>query len=296
MAIKMARTTNLPLGLAIGFCGVVIFGGTLPATIFALEVYDPIFIAVFRSTIAGLLALFALLITGRKSLFAELSTTLPAGFMVTFAFPAFSSLAMQTVSPGDGGVVLGILPLSTALFAVLLNKERPSLLFWFWALLGSIIVLWFVLGKSDHLSINALPIGYLWLLIAAILTSIGYVIMAKMAAHMAGWEVICRVLVAWLPINALASFFLWKDAYWTIKLLPALGLGYHAVFSMFLGFFAWNAGLAIGGISRVGQVQLLQVFATVGLSALLLGETITLRTLLFALAVAACVWFGRKAK
>ena len=29
---------------------------------------------------------------------------------------------------------------------------------------------------------------------------------------------------------------------------------------MFLGFFAWNKGLALGGIARIGQIQLLQPF------------------------------------
>ena len=43
---------------------------------------------------------------------------------------------------------------------------------------------------------------------------------------------------------------------------------------MYLGFFAWYKGLALGGIAAVGQVQLLQPFLTIGFSALLLGEAL----------------------
>ena len=64
---------------------------------------------------------------------------------------------------------------------------------------------------------------------------------------------------------------------------------------MFLGFFAWYHGLALGGIARVGQVQLLQPFLTLGASALLLHETITPAMLAVALIVALIVAIGRKA-
>lgn len=64
---------------------------------------------------------------------------------------------------------------------------------------------------------------------------------------------------------------------------------------MFLAFFAWYQGLAIGGIARIGQVQLIQPFLTILGSAILLGEPLTLRTLIFASAVTFCVAMGRRA-
>ena len=51
---------------------------------------------------------------------------------------------------------------------------------------------------------------------------------------------------------------------------------------MFAGFLFFNAGLAMGGIARVGQIQLLQTFVTLAVSALLLNENITGMTVLFA--------------
>lgn len=56
---------------------------------------------------------------------------------------------------------------------------------------------------------------------------------------------------------------------------------YLALVSQLFGFFLWNAGLAIGGIARVSQTQLMQPFVTIAASALLLGEDIESSTLAF---------------
>jgi drug/metabolite transporter (DMT)-like permease len=287
---------NTPLGFAFGFLGVVIFGATLPATVFALESFGPLFIASARASIAALLAGLILLAMGKKIPGGELGRIFLAGVMVTFGFPAFSSVAMQTVDASHGGVVLGILPLATAAFSVLLTGERPGLAFWLWALSGAVLVTWFAAG--DELAHGRLHFaaGDFWLLAAALSAALGYVLMGRLSGRIPGWETICWALVVTAPFNVAASILLWDVAYLNPTQTAAIALAYHAVFSMFLGFFVWNAGLAIGGIARVGQIQLLQIFVTVALSAWLLDETITFRTLLFAVAVAATVWFGRKAR
>jgi drug/metabolite transporter (DMT)-like permease len=74
-----------------------------------------------------------------------------------------------------------------------------------------------------------------------------------------------------------------------------LGFGYVSIFSMFLGFFAWYHGLALGGIARIGQLQLLQPFLTILASAIILGEPLTPTTLGFAIAVVSSVALGRRA-
>ena len=64
---------------------------------------------------------------------------------------------------------------------------------------------------------------------------------------------------------------------------------------MFAAYFFWNIGLAMGGIARVGQIQLLQTFFTLGLSALLLGEHIGWDTVGFASAVVILIAIARQA-
>ena len=63
---------------------------------------------------------------------------------------------------------------------------------------------------------------------------------------------------------------------------------------MWAGFFAWFRGLALGGALRVSQLQLLQPFIAMLAAVPLLGERLNALTLLFALAVAASVFAGRR--
>lgn len=87
--------------------------------------------------------------------------------------------------------------------------------------------------------------------------------------------------------------------YWPAQLdnIPAAaycGLFYVSVFSMLIGFFFWYKGLALGGIARIGQIQLIQPFLGLMLSAMLLSERISLSMILVSLAVAGCVAMAKK--
>jgi drug/metabolite transporter (DMT)-like permease len=283
---------NLPLGYALGFLGVVIFGATLPATVIALQDFSPWFITFGRAALATLAAVLCLAAMRRRFPGAMTARLLAAGLLLVYGFPGFMAVAMQSVSASHGGVVLAILPLATAVFAVALTHERPSPAFWVFALAGAALVVWFVLGSSE-MHFGA---GVFWLTMAGLSASLGYVISARLAAVMPGWEVICWALILTAPISFAGTAWFWEPTYRSADTAPIAAFVYAGLGSMFLGFFAWNAGLAIGGIARVGQIQLLQVFVTVALSAWLLGETITARTILFAGAVALTVWLGRKAR
>jgi drug/metabolite transporter (DMT)-like permease len=88
-------------------------------------------------------------------------------------------------------------------------------------------------------------------------------------------------------------------AWWTwptqgVALSSWLALGYVGVFSMWAGFFAWFRGLALGGALRVSQLQLFQPFIAMLAAVPLLGESLDVWTLGFALAVVATVVAGRR--
>jgi drug/metabolite transporter (DMT)-like permease len=65
------------------------------------------------------------------------------------------------------------------------------------------------------------------------------------------------------------------------------GFAYVAVVSMFLGFFAWYAGLARGGIARVSQLQLIQLPLTAFWGVVLLREQLSGATVIAGCAVIA---------
>jgi drug/metabolite transporter (DMT)-like permease len=285
----MSRET---IGLLLGFLAVVIFGATLPATRAAVADLSPWFVTMGRAAVAGLLAALVLLVLRRRPpTKAQLPDLAIASFCVVVGFPGLIGLAMQTVPASHGGVVLGILPLATALFGALFAGDRPSPAFWGWSLLGSLLVVAFAIRDADM----SLTLGDVYLFFSVFAAGLGYVFSARLSRAMPGWEVISWAVVVALPITIPISLWL-QPADWSVVRTSAwIGFGYVALFSMYLGFFPWNAGLAMGGVARVSQVQLLQTFVTLAISAFLLGERIETMTILFAIAVVIVVLLGRRA-
>lgn len=274
------------LGLLLGFVGMVLFGGTLPATRLAVSEIDPFALTALRAAMAGLCSL-ALLIALRRPLppRALWPQIVIAMICVVILFPLFMALGMQTVDASHGGVVLGVLPIATALVAVAITHERPRLLFWIASLAGAALVIAFALRQGG----GAMSSGDLLLFAAVAVSAIGYAFSGRLTASMPGWEVISWVLVIALPVSIPAAWFTMPADILQLPAKPLLGLIYVTLFSQWIGFFAWNAGLAMGGIARVSQVQLLQPFVTFGLAALFNGETITWQIAAFAAAVVATV-------
>jgi drug/metabolite transporter (DMT)-like permease len=274
------------LGLLLGFVGMAIFGGTLPATRIAVSAIDPIALTSLRTVIAGFCSLALLLVLRRprpsRALWPQLVIAM---LCVAVLFPLLMSMGMQTVDASHGGVVLGILPIATALVAVTITHERPRPLFWIASVAGAALVIAFALRQGG----GALSSGDLLLFAAVAVSAVGYAFSGRLTAQMPGWEVISWVLVIALPVSIPAAALTMPADITHIAPKPWLALLYVALFSQWIGFFAWNAGMAMGGIARVSQIQLLQPFVTFALAASFNGETITLQILLFASAVVATV-------
>jgi len=213
------------------------------------------------------------------------------GACVVFGWPYLSAWALQYVPAVHGAVVTGILPLATAMAATLLAHERPSRLFWLSSVFGSAIVVGFALraGSGGWQAAD-------WALLGAVAAAaIGYAEGARISHQLGGWQTISWALVAIWPFALVAA---WPHLSVGMLDAPAsawAGFAYVALVSQYLGFFAWYKGLALGGIARVGQTQLLQPFLTILVSALLLGESVTAGTILAATLVVAAVAIGRRA-
>jgi drug/metabolite transporter (DMT)-like permease len=281
------------LGLLLGFVGVVIFAGTLPFTRLAVENLSPGFVTSGRAAGAGLIALVVLAgmrrpIPDRSALWRIVVGSL----CLVGCFPVFTALAMQSVPAGHGGVVLGILPLATALVSTLIAGERPGLAFWLAAIAGAMLVVGFTLRAGG----GGFEPGDLYLFAAVAASSLGYVVSAQLArSGMRGWEVISWLLVVALPVTLPLSLLFQPAGSSSIPAWSWVGFAYVTVMSQYIGFFAWNAGLALGGIARVSQVQLLQTFVTLMIAALLNGERIETLTWVVAGAVVLVVLAARRA-
>jgi len=132
------------------------------------------------------------------------------------------------------------------------------------------------------------------LLLAVGSASIGYVAGAQVSVRLPAEQVICWVLVLSLPLTLPAMILTWPADAAAVRITAWGGLAYVTLFSMWLGFFAWYRGLALGGVMRVSQVQLLQPFLALLFAVPVLGERLDATTVLFALAVMAVVLVGKR--
>jgi len=286
--------TDETLGMLLGLTGVAIFSLTLPFTRLAVADLDPTFAAMARAVGAALLA--ALWLGMRRAPFPPRAAwpalaSVAGGCVI--GFPLLSSLAMRALPASHGAVLVGILPLATALCAALRGHERPSLAFWASALLGSALVIGFALYQGG----GALHAADLALFGAVLAAAWGYAEGGRLAQTLGGQQVISWALLLSLPVALpLTILQLWQHgAAIGAAGLPAwLGFAYTCVFSMFVGFFFWYRGMALGGVARVGQVQLVQPFLTLLGAALVLGEPLQAGHVAFALAVIAVVAVGRR--
>ena len=269
--------------------GMLCFSFTLPATRIAVPEFGSYMIGFGRSAVAGVLALALLLIL--KERLPERRHWLGLGVVAlgtVFGFSIFTALALKTVPSSHGAVVVGLLPAATAIAAVLLTRERPRPVFWIICVLGVVAVLVFaVVQGAGHISA-----GDVYLLLAVIFAAAGYAEGGRLAREMGGWRVVSWALAFSLPITILAA---WLSP-WPAQ-VPSitawLAFGYVSLFSVFLGFFAWYKGLALGGVARAGQVQLIQPVLTVLWSALLLDEHISGATVMAALFVVGIALLSR---
>lgn len=279
------------MGFAYGLLGVLIFSLTLPATRIAVSELDPVFVGLGRAIVAAVLSLILLIATRQ--------TMPPIRFLPNFCiivvgvvigFPLLSAIAMRDAPASYGAVITGLLPLSTALCGVWRAGERPSLPFWIFAGLGSTLVIGFALLSGG----GSIRLADLALLGAVAAAGLGYAEGAVLSHRFGAWQVICWSLILSAPVLLPIVWHHAPTNFLSLSPGTVLGFLYVSIFSMFLGFFAWYKGLALGGVARVGQTQLLQPFLTILASTLFLGERLTPTTLIFAVGIIVCVALGKR--
>ncbi|MET0336384.1 MAG: DMT family transporter [Caulobacter sp.] len=278
-------------GWSSGLIGVVIFSGTLPSTRLAIADLSPWFLVGGRAVVAALIgAPLLVLLRASRPARADLGPLAIVSLGVVVGFPLLSSLALRFIPASHAIVFVGLLPICTAIFGVVRGGERPQPTFWVFSLIGAAVVGGFAFQPGQVGS----GLGNLSMVGAIVLCGLGYAEGAALSRRIGGWQVISWALLLCLPVMAVLAATT-APADWTyVRLSSWLALGYLGVFSMMLGFVFWYRGLALGGATGVGQLQLLQPFMGLGLSALVLGEHVTLYMLVATGLVIACVAGARR--
>ncbi|GGS68722.1 DMT family transporter [Streptomyces violaceus] len=292
--IAVATDRDRPgLGILQAALGVIAFSLTFPATAWGLEGFGPWSLVAVRSVLAAVIAGGCLL---------GLRVPLPArrhwpglavvGAGVVLGFPLLTTLALQTSTTAHAAVVVGLLPLTTALCSALRVGTRPSRTFWTAALAGAAAVLAFTVQQSG----GALSTADLYLFAALLVCAAGYTEGGRLARVMPGWHVIGWALVLCLPLTVpMAALALAQEPV-RLTAHSVTGLLWVAVGSQFVGLVVWYRGMASIGIPKASQLQLAQPLLTLVWSVLLLGEHLPVAAPLTAAAVLVCIAVTQRAR
>ena len=276
-----------PVGLWWGLLGVAAFSFTMPFTRVAVGGLSPLFIGSARAVVAAALAVTALIVTRQRwprgAQWPRLAVV--AGGVVV-GFPLLTSYALTTAPASHGAVVVAVLPAATAVMAVLRGRERPPAGFWVAAGAGALAAMVFASVPGGG---PGRPHAADLLFLAAVgAAAVGYAEGGLLARELGAWQTVSWALVLCGPLMLLLTVI--SVARQTPHGTPVqwAAFAYLGVVSMFLGFFAWYHGLALGPMAQVGQVQLAQPVLSLAWAGLLLGEHLAWSTVVGGLVVILC--------
>ncbi|MHB9856835.1 DMT family transporter [Streptomyces sp. YIM S03343] len=281
----------------LGGLGVLAFSLSLPANKIAVTGFDAVGITVWRAAIAGVLAgAYLMAVRAPVPRGAAAARLAVSGLGVVVGFPLLSSLALESIDSGRAAVILGLLPAITAMSAQLIGGERLPAGFWAASLAGIAVLTTYLLASRPGAAATGFGWGDLAMLGATVCSGFGYAVGAGEAKNIGGARSISWTLVLLLPLSLPATSVASLTGTYDLKPPVVAAMGYIAVVSQLLGFFAWYGGLARGGIARVGQIQQLQPILTLIASAALLGEPLAADTYFVGAAIAALVWLAQRAR
>ena len=279
-------------GWIAGAIGMLIFSGSMPATRVAVADFSPLFLTAARAALPGVLSLVALwAFRAAPPRREDLRRLVLVALCVVLGFPILSALALTRITAAHSLIWIGLLPLVTASFGVVIAGERMGRAFWAYSIAGAACI---VLYAAAHAG-SGEGVGDALMLAAVISAGLGYAEGARLSRRLGGWAVISWALALALPLSLPLAIALAPSAGPPLASPSWPGLIYVALFSMWIGFFFWYRGLALGGIAAIGQLQLLQPFFGLMISAALLKEPVDAATIAAALAVLVSVTLARRA-
>ncbi|MEC3979288.1 DMT family transporter [Amycolatopsis sp. H20-H5] len=280
-------------GILLSALGVLVFSFSFPATAWSLHGFGAWTTSGGRCVLAALLAAVALkacrVPLPRRTQWRGIAVV-SAGCVL--GFPILTTLALRTSSTAHSAVVIGMLPLATAVVSSVLTGRRPSRRFWLAAGAGAVAVLTFTVLQSQ-----GAPSGADLLLFGAlVLCAFGYAEGGRLAAEMPGWQVIAWALVVGLPVTVPLTAVALATEPIHLSGQAVAGFAYVALLSQSGGFVAWYKGMAQIGVARASQLQLAQPLLTLVWAVLLLHEQLPVAAPITAVVVLGCIAVTQRAR
>jgi drug/metabolite transporter (DMT)-like permease len=292
-AIVTARIAPFTSGTVFAALGVLGFSFSFPATHWALDGFGPWTATGLRGVLAAAIALTVLLAT-RAPLPAASDwpalAVVAAGCVI--GFPLLTTFALQTSTSAHSAVVIGALPMITAIISALRIGRRPPKLFWAAASTGAVTVIVFTIAQNH----GRPTIADLYLFGALLVCAAGYAEGGRLSAHMPGWRVIAWGVVLAAPVSLAVCAAALPHEPVRLTAEAVGGMVYISAISQFGGFVVWYRGMGLVGVARASQLQLAQPLLTLAWAVLLLGEHLSTMAPLTATVVLCCIVATQRAR
>ncbi|MFJ7731925.1 DMT family transporter [Lysinibacillus sp. NPDC097231] len=286
----MQENKKEKMGLLLGLVGVICFSLTLPATSVAVKYFGTTVSGLGRAVVASILVAVVFYIKKEKLPTArQFKSLIIVSLGAVIGFPILTSWAMTSLPVSHGAVELALLPLATAGFAMVRGGEIPSVKFWISSIVGALAVIIYAM----YLGLGQLHVADFALLAAVIILGLSYAEGGVLARELGSWQVIAWAIIIAAPILFIPVLLNVTTEMFHAPFIAWISFLYLAIVSQFLAYVAWYGGMAMGGISRVSQIQYLQPFLMIIFAALFLNESITLFTIVIAIVVVASVIIGK---
>ena len=272
------RRGSLVAPVIVSLAVMVVWGATPVLTRIATDDLEPLWVAVLRTVLAGIVAVPLVATTALRPPSSSrarllLGVSSAAGFVV---FPVVFTIGQERTSAMHGVGILAALPVFTGLYGMLVARRRPGT----WWLAGCALAL---AGEAVIVAVRtggggtATLAGDVLVLASALVVSGGYVAGAMLvprgfsSAATTYWGVMLGAL-ALTPVAV---------ALLAVAGPPRAGAGswaavlFLAVATSIVGYVGWYWALAHGGIARIAPLQFLQPLSGLVLAALVLDERLT---------------------
>jgi drug/metabolite transporter (DMT)-like permease len=260
----------------------VIWGFNVSAIKILVTYFPPIFIQGVRVFLAGLVVIVVLMMSKR---FERISLKNVLGILVAVLFGVFGhhlflALGLTITTSSNTGLILGLVPLFTSIFAMLFLKEVLTVVKSI-GILAALSGVYFIILKGNG-PVSGFSLGDLFIFGAVITQAISFIVIKKLTTNLDSRQMTGIMLI----FGSLMMFGLsfWIDPIETNQFHQPvyvwLVLLASAVFATGLGHMLYNYAIQqLGAGSTAIFINLTPFFSLLG-SALFLGEKIVVEQLI----------------
>ncbi len=264
------------------FLLMVIWGFNVSAIKILVTYFPPVFIQGVRVFLAGLVVIVVLILSKR---FEKISRKNALGIFVAALFGVFGhhlflALGLTLTTGSNTGLILGLVPLFTSIFAMIFLKEVITV-FKALGILAALSGVYFIILKGNG-PVSGFSLGDLYIFGAVITQAISFILIKKLTTDLDSRQMTGIMLI--FGSLLMFGFSFWVEpveiSQFQQPMYVWLVLLASAVFATGLGHMLYNYAIQqLGAGSTAIFINLTPFFSLLG-SALFLGEKIVLEQLI----------------